>query len=126
MDFISAIQSVLTKYVGFSGRACRSEYWWFYLFSIMVIGVTPLLLGHNISSFVSLLLILPTIAVTVRRLHDVNRSGWWLGTPFLVLLITGAILVLSKGEAAGFAGFVIFPLFVVGIYLFYLYTKKVM
>ncbi|MDG4773409.1 DUF805 domain-containing protein [Solwaraspora sp. WMMD792] len=89
MSFTAAVRSVLTQYVGFSGRARRSEYWWFALFSLLVSIVTSILdtaLGTNfedstngvIGLLVSLALLLPSLAVAVRRLHDTDRSGWWI------------------------------------------------
>ncbi|MFV2020575.1 DUF805 domain-containing protein [Micromonospora sp. LOL_023] len=89
MSFTAAVRSVLTQYVGFSGRARRSEYWWFALFSLLVSIVTSILdtaLGTNfegssngvIGLIVSLALLLPGPAVVVRRLHDTDRSGWWI------------------------------------------------
>ncbi|WP_326549825.1 DUF805 domain-containing protein [Micromonospora sp. NBC_01813] len=89
MSFTAAVRSVLTQYVGFSGRARRSEYWWFFLFSVLVNIVTTILdttLGTTfddssngvIGLVVSLALFLPGLAVAVRRLHDTDRSGWWI------------------------------------------------
>lgn len=76
MGFVEAIQSGLRKYVEFEGRACRSEYWYFHLFTFLVI-----LIGVITGPFVILIglaLFLPTLAVNVRRLHDINRSGWYI------------------------------------------------
>jgi uncharacterized membrane protein YhaH (DUF805 family) len=75
---------VLRKYMTFFGRACREEYWSFVLFQIiitLVIGIIDLLLkdAYMLLSLVYYLVtLIPTIAVSVRRLHDVGRSGWWL------------------------------------------------
>ena len=90
MDFVSAVKSCLGQYAGFSGRAVRSEFWWFFLFQILVVIVASFL-GSTISSLVSLALLLPALAVGTRRLHDIGRSGWWqllslTGIGFLVLL----------------------------------------
>jgi len=89
MGFVEAVQSCFRQYVGFTGRARRSEYWWFFLFGILVSIVTGLLdamLGTMnddtnvglIGTIASLALILPSIAVAIRRLHDTSRSGWWI------------------------------------------------
>lgn len=83
-----AISSVFSQYAGFSGRARRAEYWWFALFSVVVLGVaaaidsaTGLAFENNfvgpIYIVIALALIIPSIAVTFRRLHDTGRSGWW-------------------------------------------------
>jgi uncharacterized membrane protein YhaH (DUF805 family) len=89
MSFTEAVQTCLHKYVGFSGRARRSEYWWFFLFTIlvsMVAGVLDSILGTMdddtnvgvIGTIASLALLLPSIAVAIRRLHDTSRTGWWI------------------------------------------------
>ncbi|MFY1617629.1 DUF805 domain-containing protein [Micromonospora sp. WMMD736] len=90
MSFGTAVKSVLSQYVGFAGRARRSEYWWFALFTVLVSIVASVLdnaLGLNfvdgssngfIGLVVSLALLLPTLAVAVRRLHDTDKTGWWL------------------------------------------------
>ncbi len=90
MDFLPAIQSCLGQYATFSGRASRSEYWWFFLFQVLVMLVASLL-GDTLYSILALLLLLPALAVGARRLHDVGRSGWWQllmlsGIGYLVLL----------------------------------------
>lgn len=103
MTFAEAVKTVLSKYAVFSGRARRSEFWWFVLFNILVSIVAAILdaaLGTGwgsgsgvISLIVSLALLIPYLAVTVRRLHDTDRSGWWILigliplVGFIVLLI---------------------------------------
>lgn len=79
MSFADAIKSCFSQYTGFSGRARRSEYWFWYLFQVIV-GVVLSVIAQNTSSLVnvvSLALVLPTIAVEFRRLHDTGRSGWF-------------------------------------------------
>lgn len=81
MNFTQAIQSGFGKYAAFSGRAARSEFWYWTLFSSIVQIVASMLgmtMGMGlISVLLSLALLLPTIAVGVRRLHDIDRTGWW-------------------------------------------------
>jgi uncharacterized membrane protein YhaH (DUF805 family) len=86
--------TVLKKYADFKGRARRAEYWYFNLFS-MLVSIALLVVGlaikipllYNIYSFA---VFLPSLAVSVRRMHDVNRSGWYILIPIysLVLLCT--------------------------------------
>ncbi len=76
MNFVEAITTCLSKYVTFSGRATRSEFWWFFLFQI-VLAVASSWLGDLLSSLIGLAVLLPAIAVGTRRLHDIGRSGWW-------------------------------------------------
>jgi uncharacterized membrane protein YhaH (DUF805 family) len=86
MDFVETIKSGFHNYVNFSGRAARSEYWFWYLFFVLVaIGAALIDLAlfprSNISpinTIAELALLLPTLAVSIRRLHDLDRSGWWI------------------------------------------------
>ena len=111
MNFIQSISTCMRKYVTFSGRATRSEFWWFYLFTVLVnlvassqasSFVPTLLDGQDmtenessyflnnffflyLSTITSLILLLPSLAVAVRRLHDVGRSGLWILIAFTVI-----------------------------------------
>ena len=86
MTFIEAVKTCFKKYGTFSGRASRSEYWYFVLFiigSFLLILLLSSSAGSGFAQFIPLIIILylgilvPTIAVTARRLHDINKSGWW-------------------------------------------------
>ena len=111
MNFTQSISTCMRKYVIFSGRATRSEFWWFCLFSVLVNLATtsqapsfvPVILETKdmtanessyflnnffflyLSTITSLILLLPSLAVAVRRLHDVGRSGWWILIAFTVI-----------------------------------------
>ena len=108
MDFQTSIKTCFSKYADFSGRALRSEFWWFVLFSILGGIVTTIIdimiLGYSIESYgpvniiFSVVLILPAIAVTARRLHDVNRSGWW---QLIELTIIGILLIIIWNATEG-------------------------
>jgi uncharacterized membrane protein YhaH (DUF805 family) len=76
MDFAQAIKSCFTQYAGFNGRAPRSEFWWFFLFQVIVVVVASFV-SQVIGNIASLALLLPALAVGARRLHDIGRSGWW-------------------------------------------------
>ncbi|HYD39978.1 MAG TPA: DUF805 domain-containing protein [Anaeromyxobacter sp.] len=78
---MDAVKAVLTNYVGFSGRARRSEYWWFVLFQVIV-NVVFTVIGNVIGfaqlpNLVALALLLPGLGVAIRRMHDIGKSGWW-------------------------------------------------
>ena len=81
MGFGEAISKCLNNYVTFSGRARRSEYWFFVLFNLIasfVASALDMAMGTMILQvLVGLGLLLPGISVTVRRLHDKDKSGWW-------------------------------------------------
>jgi uncharacterized membrane protein YhaH (DUF805 family) len=104
MGFKEAIRTCLNKYATFSGRAARSEYWYFYLF-ITLVALVCLGLGFATMNFEAqepttlsiiffgalgifyLGVLLPLISVLVRRFHDRNMSGWWV----LGLIVLGAV-----------------------------------
>lgn len=90
MNFGQAISSCLSNYATFSGRASRSEFWWFFLFQVLA-SVAASMFSEKLSGLVSLGLLLPALAVGARRLHDIGKSGWWQllmisGIGFLVLI----------------------------------------
>jgi uncharacterized membrane protein YhaH (DUF805 family) len=102
MDFISSIKRNCTTaaYAQFSGRASRSEYWWFYLFTVLATAAAGQL-GTAASGLASIFFFLPSLALFVRRLHDVGRSGKWF---LLVFTIVGILVVfywLIKDSDAG-------------------------
>jgi uncharacterized membrane protein YhaH (DUF805 family) len=90
--------TVWKKFADFSGRARRREYWMFVLFNIIVsvvLGVVDGVLGLTtdsgqgiIGGIYSLAVLVPTIAVGVRRMHDTGRAGWWLIVPIMNLIYT--------------------------------------
>jgi len=98
MKFQEAIVSGFKNYVEFKGRAARSEYWYWILFCVIAgIALQFLDIGifkvdphdphafYPLHSIFSLVTFLPGLAVAVRRLHDVNRSGWWLLIAFTII-----------------------------------------
>ena len=85
MGFFAAIQACFTKYATFEGRAGRSEYWWFWLFCMLVeIGLA--VASSTLSIIFELAIILPMTAARVRRIHDGGRSGWFLLLPIVNLV----------------------------------------
>lgn len=99
MNMIEAVKAAFSNYATFSGRARRSEYWWFVLFNLIVSVVLALVFGGNgmgggnlANSLWSLATLLPSLAVGARRLHDIDRTGWWLLIGFIPLI--GLIVLL--------------------------------
>jgi uncharacterized membrane protein YhaH (DUF805 family) len=97
MSFADAVRDGLSKYVTFSGRSSRPAYWWFYLFGFLVVAAAAIIdvvLGTNYIFYglAALALLLPNLAVLVRRLHDAGHSGWWVLIALLPLI--GAIVLL--------------------------------
>jgi uncharacterized membrane protein YhaH (DUF805 family) len=99
MEFVTAIKTCFSKYATFQGRAGRAEYWWWFLFLVLVNLVLWQTRSNVITGIVGIALLLPNWAVSVRRLHDVNHSGWFLllPAPFVALAaIFGTIYVLGR------------------------------
>lgn len=71
---------VLQNYALFTGRAGRSEYWYFFLFNF-IISIVLGYVNHSIANIYSIAVLIPSIAVGIRRMHDVNKSGWFLLIP---------------------------------------------
>lgn len=90
---------VLRKYAVFSGRARRAEYWYFLLYNALIslgIGIIAATLGDMlgiVGILYGLAVLIPSLAVSVRRLHDIDKSGWWLLLSFIPL-IGGLVLLL--------------------------------
>lgn len=109
MNFLEAVSSAFSKYAEFDGRALLSEYWYFVLFlilgDILFSIIDQLVLGAGdglqITGLVfSLAMLLPSLAVTARRLHDVGRSAWWMLIPLTIIgIIPFLHWVISEGEA---------------------------
>jgi uncharacterized membrane protein YhaH (DUF805 family) len=107
MQMMTAVRTCFSKYATFSGRARRAEFWWFTLFNFIVQAVLNVIDGtifgfgygffdvpptHPLSALYSLAVLLPSLAVAVRRLHDTGRSGWWL-LIWLIPLVGWIILI---------------------------------
>lgn len=95
--------AVLKQYAVFSGRARRKEYWMFFLFNLLIsiaLGIVDGVIGTLdattglglLGTLYALAVLIPGIAVSVRRLHDIGKSGWWLLLLFIPLI--GAIVIL--------------------------------
>jgi uncharacterized membrane protein YhaH (DUF805 family) len=99
MSFGDAISSGFKNYINFEGRAARSEYWYWVLFNLIVSVITTVIdmfvfPGSGltpINTIAMLALLLPSLTVGARRLHDIDRTGWWL---LLGLTIIGGLVLL--------------------------------
>lgn len=118
-----AKRPILEKYADFNGRASRPEFWWYMLalvVAFVVVAIVERIVGLShmfwytwgpLTLLLRLATIVPTLAVTARRLHDTNRSGWWILLPLVpeVLAIWTAIttagaVVAGGGAAAALGG----------------------
>ena len=110
MSFVDSMKTVLSlKFTEFDGRASRSEYWWFFLFTFTcgflfsIVDIAFLIIADisfdsvlwsfsPLTTLFQLIILIPSLAVTVRRFHDIGRSGWWV---FIVLVpCVGLVLYL--------------------------------
>lgn len=91
-SYRQAIFTCFKKFGDFKGRARRSEFWYFELFCVLISLVFSFFISEDMATIAMLVTLLPNIAVSVRRLHDIDRSGWWM----LVALvpIVGILLLL--------------------------------
>ena len=82
MEFMNAVEQALRNYAQFSGRSGRKEFWYFMLFQYSILFAFSLLrftaLGWLLLGLFSLFTLIPSLSVSVRRLHDIGRSGLWL------------------------------------------------
>lgn len=113
MDFATAVRTCFSKYATFTGRARRAEFWWFALFNFLANFVLNIIdsvvfgFGHGmmgggaqpLSGLYSLAVLLPSLAVGARRLHDTGRSGWWQLLVFIPLI--GIIVLIWWYATAG-------------------------
>ena len=107
MSFFDAVASAFKRYFDFSGRSSRSEFWWFFLFCILLYMLTFSLSINELDQFYEydpeeflynslnswfglafILTLMPSISISVRRFHDINMSGWW----YVALQIAPSIL----------------------------------
>ena len=95
-SFIDAIKICFSKYAVFDGCARRPEFWWWILFTFIATGVLGSL-SPRLSSAFSLVTLLPGIAVTTRRLHDTDRSGW-LQLLWLIPIVGWILLIIWCAE----------------------------
>lgn len=125
MSFGNAIRTCFSKYVTFSGRASRPEYWWFFLFLVLASAVAGVIdwmfftqtvtvttdagsataarSNQPVQGLFGLVTLLPHLAVAWRRMHDTGRSGFYVLFPLLLSVAAGLILLFGIGLAEAFA-----------------------
>ena len=90
-------------YADFEGKAARAEFWYYVLFYFLIsiaVGLLAMLVGNWISYICSLALLVPSLAITVRRLQDIGKSGWWVFIAFIpVIGAIWLIILLAKPSA---------------------------
>lgn len=111
MGFQDAVATCFRKYFHIRGRAQRSEFWWWTLFIVIasiVLSILDVLLFEGmveefspLDTIFSLITLIPWITVTARRLHDIDRSGWWQLLPLAPALLMSIGVGMSLGSAPG-------------------------
>ncbi|MCL0032147.1 DUF805 domain-containing protein, partial [Dehalococcoidia bacterium] len=88
LDFQTGIKLCFNNYFNFNGRSRRSEFWWFSLLGFLIgfLGIIPII-GSLISLIGSLVLLIPSLAVGARRLHDIDKTGWWQALLYSIMVI---------------------------------------
>jgi uncharacterized membrane protein YhaH (DUF805 family) len=102
MTFQESVQVCFRKYAEFNGRATRSEYWWFFLF-LLLVSLAVSIVSDTLSILFSLATLVPILAVGARRLHDTNRSGWWqlIGFVPVIGFIVLVVFMAQEGTPSG-------------------------
>jgi uncharacterized membrane protein YhaH (DUF805 family) len=93
MLMIDALKDGFNRFTDFSGVSTRSQYWYFILGTTIATVIAQVAFGDFGGNLVSIITLLPTIAVAVRRMHDVGKSGW-----FILIPIYNLVLVLSPSK----------------------------
>ena len=125
MNLQNSLKTCFKKYADFSGRATRSEFWYFYLFILLSYVISIILVFGVSFHFLwiwmafAIGIIIPTFTVTARRLHDVNKSGWFQLLPFPTAVLSD-LLENTNEFASGIFALVTLALY---IYLFILYVS---
>ena len=97
MTFGESISSCFSIYAAFDGRASRSEYWWFFLFTLLA-SMASGIVSETLSGLFSLAVLLPSLAVGARRLHDIDKSAWFLLLWFIPLIGWIVLIVWATQE----------------------------
>jgi uncharacterized membrane protein YhaH (DUF805 family) len=93
VNFQTAIRSGFQNYTNFKGRSSRAEYWWWALFTV-VLSILLSSINSSLGNLGSFVTFLPSIAVAIRRVHDVDRAGW-----FILVPLYNLYLVLQSGDS---------------------------
>ena len=136
MGFKEAVKTCFQKYITFSGRASRSEFWWCHSLTIVpfVLMIAVRAFGFNIPnkpfealySMYTWVFLLPNISVMARRMHDINRSGWWVLFFTLAIWVPFVFAIAFGWGGSGFLeviGFFAISLIMASLMLFWLCRK---
>jgi uncharacterized membrane protein YhaH (DUF805 family) len=94
-DLISAVKDAFSRFIDFAGVSTRPQYWYYILATAIASAVVGIAFGENGQNALTLITILPTVAVSIRRMHDVGKSGW-----FILIPIYNIVLLASPTKVA--------------------------
>ena len=80
-SFVAAIKDAFTRFSDFSGVSTRPQFWYYILGTVIASAIASIFAGANGENLISLITLIPTVAVSVRRMHDVGKSGWFILVP---------------------------------------------
>lgn len=120
MDYI---KKAFVNYANFKGRASRKEFWYFTLFNLLVTVFLSILNVGLLFFLYFAIVFIPSLSVSVRRLHDVNKSGWWILPGIFFGFFEDFIVKLVENKDSK-AIFIIIPFLVYTIWMLYLNLKK--
>jgi len=103
MNFTESVQTCYKKFFDFSGRASKSEYWWFQLFQIIIYILAFIFQGDLalLFSIVVIANLIPLYAAAVRRIHDSNKSGWFVLLSFIPIIGLFVFILLIQDGSKG-------------------------
>ncbi len=98
--FMNYYVRALKKYADFEGRDTRPQYWYFFLFNLIIYIILSIISVDILTSLYYLAVFIPSLAIAIRRLHDIGKSGWWvlIGIIPIIGWIWIIILLATKGE----------------------------
>ena len=94
-DLINAVKDAFSRFIDFAGVSTRSQYWYYILATVIASAVVGIAFGQNGQNALTLITLLPSIAVSIRRMHDVGKSGW-----FILIPIYNIVLLASPTKVA--------------------------
>lgn len=99
-DLINAVKDAFSRFIDFAGVSTRPQYWSYILPTAITYVVVGIAFGDNGQNALTLIILLPTIAVSIRRMHDVGKSGWFILVPFynIVLLASPTTVAVTVGK----------------------------
>ncbi len=100
ISIVDAVRIFYQKYTDFAGRATRAEYWYVFLYSFVVSGILGFISEYASYAF-ALVNLIPGIAISVRRMHDIGKSGWWVLISLIPIIGTIWYIILTVKPSEG-------------------------